>query len=326
MLVSDQGTEFLSKVLAETCKLLKIKKCNTSPYHPQANAALERSHRTLGEYLRHFVDKDQMNWDTFIPYAMFVFNSSKHLSTEKLPYELLYGRTMIMPNSFTKPPEPRYNYEDFHAELKQKLQVAHQIARDRLIEQKQKTKKTYDQSRIKSASMWEIVYYSKTTHEKGNLVLNGLDHMRTMIRFSALCTGQIRYGTEQQLEAVNNVINVTPFLDNQRLYYEYHGSVKLSHINWDLVAFVDLSTSGVQYSVIRSQYEATVKVCEETTERLGSVEISDTCEQFVQLFRRATLPYLYEIKSSNRNMQLTLGEHNIEKGRVRRGLINAVKR
>jgi len=58
MLVNDQGTEFLSRVLAEICKLLKIKKCNTSPFHPQANGTVERSHRTLREYLRHFVDKD----------------------------------------------------------------------------------------------------------------------------------------------------------------------------------------------------------------------------------------------------------------------------
>jgi len=55
-------------------------------------------------------------------------------STGKQPYELLYGCTVTIPNSFTKPPEPRYNYEDFHVELKQKLQVAHQIARDRLLE------------------------------------------------------------------------------------------------------------------------------------------------------------------------------------------------
>ena len=146
VLVSDQGTEFLSRILAETCKLLKIKKCNTSPYHPQANGALERSHRTLGEYLRHFVDKDQMNWDTFIPYAMFVFNSAEHRSTGKQPYELMYGRAINMPNSLMKPPEPRYNYEDYHTELKQKLQLAHQIARDRLVEQKQKTKEYYDQN------------------------------------------------------------------------------------------------------------------------------------------------------------------------------------
>jgi len=178
MLVSDQGTEFLSKVLAETCKLLKIKKCNTSPYHLQANRALERSHRILGEYLRHFVDKDQMNWDTFIPYAMFVFNSSEHHSKGKQPYELLYGCTMKMPNSFTKPPEPRYIYEDIHAELKQKLQVAHQIARDRIWNRNKRRRRPMIKVRIRSSSMWEIAYYLNTIHEKGNLVLNGLDPMK----------------------------------------------------------------------------------------------------------------------------------------------------
>lgn len=145
-LVSDHGTEFLSRVMLETCKLLKIRKCNTSPYHPQANGALERSHRTLGEYLRHFVDKDQSNWDTFIPYAMFVYNASEHRSTGKQPYELMFGRKINVPTSMTKPPEPRYNYEDYHFELKQKLQETHQIARDRLIAQKIRSKEVYDSS------------------------------------------------------------------------------------------------------------------------------------------------------------------------------------
>lgn len=72
----------------ENCKLLKINKHHTSPYHTQANGALERSHRTLGKYLRHFVDKDETNWDTYIPYAMFVLNSSEHRSTGKQPYQL----------------------------------------------------------------------------------------------------------------------------------------------------------------------------------------------------------------------------------------------
>jgi len=60
-LVSDQSTEFLSRVFTETCKLIGIKHSTTSPYHPQANGALERSHRTLGKYLRHYVDVNQQN-------------------------------------------------------------------------------------------------------------------------------------------------------------------------------------------------------------------------------------------------------------------------
>jgi len=145
-LVSDQGTEFLSKIMTETCRLLKILKIHTSPYRPQANGALERSHQTLGEYLRHYVDRNQSNWDTYIPYAMFVFNSSEHRSTGKQPYQLMYGRTLKIPSACANPEEPQYNYEDYHYELKQRLQVAHEVARDRRIQQKQKTKELYDRS------------------------------------------------------------------------------------------------------------------------------------------------------------------------------------
>lgn len=60
-LVTDCGTEFLSRVFVEVCRLLKIKKLSTSPNHPRSNGSLERSHRTLGEYLRSFVDKNQLN-------------------------------------------------------------------------------------------------------------------------------------------------------------------------------------------------------------------------------------------------------------------------
>lgn len=33
----NQGTDFLSKIFTDVCKLLKINKINTSLYHPQTN-------------------------------------------------------------------------------------------------------------------------------------------------------------------------------------------------------------------------------------------------------------------------------------------------
>ncbi|KAL4153932.1 hypothetical protein QTP88_001765 [Uroleucon formosanum] len=77
---------------------------------------------------------------------MFVYNSSVHSSTGKQPYELLYGKTLLVPNSLTKAPDARYNYDDYQTELKQKLRESHQIARERLIQKKQKTKFDYDQT------------------------------------------------------------------------------------------------------------------------------------------------------------------------------------
>jgi len=40
-------------------------------------------------------------------------------------------------------------------------------------------------------------------------------------------------------------VNITSFNHQLGLYYESHGQTILSHLKWDLVAYVDLST---QYS------------------------------------------------------------------------------
>jgi len=62
-ILTDQGTNFTSEMFKNTCKLFKIEKIQTTAYHPESNGALERSHRTLAEYLRHYINEDQSDWD-----------------------------------------------------------------------------------------------------------------------------------------------------------------------------------------------------------------------------------------------------------------------
>ncbi|CAI6362678.1 unnamed protein product [Macrosiphum euphorbiae] len=108
------------------------------------NGALERSHKILAEYLRHYVSKSLDNWDELLPYAMFVYNSTEHTSTRYQPYALLYGKNINIPVKLKAKPEPRYNYDDNVYDLKQKFQEAHQIARNRLIKNKEVNKRYYD--------------------------------------------------------------------------------------------------------------------------------------------------------------------------------------
>jgi len=143
-ILTDQGTDFLSKIFTEVCKLLQINKINTSPFHPQTNGSLERSHRTLTEYLRHYVDKKLNNWDEYLPYAFFVYNSTEHTSTGYQPYALLYGKKLEIPIKLSHEPEPRYNYDNYYYDLKQKMQEAHKLARQNLIKSKIKSKQHYD--------------------------------------------------------------------------------------------------------------------------------------------------------------------------------------
>ena len=56
-LLSDRGTNLLSHLMEDVCKLLGIKKLNTTAHHPQCNGMIERFNRTLKSMLRKHVSK-----------------------------------------------------------------------------------------------------------------------------------------------------------------------------------------------------------------------------------------------------------------------------
>jgi hypothetical protein len=143
-ILTDQGSNFLSNLFKNTCKLLGIKKIQTTAFHPESNGGLERSHRVLAEYLRHYVREDQSNWDEFVPYAAYVYNTTIHTATECTPFELVYGFKSEMPSALRGSPSVQYNYEDYLTELKGRLQTAHEMARKNLISRKEKSKVQYD--------------------------------------------------------------------------------------------------------------------------------------------------------------------------------------
>jgi transposase InsO family protein len=120
-LLTDEGQNFLSEVFRNTCKLLKIKKLQMTPFHPESNGNLERSHRTLKEYLRHYIKEDQSNWDEWVPYAVHVYNISTHTSTGYTPFEFIYGFKATMTSALKENPSVQYNYDDFVTELKGRL-------------------------------------------------------------------------------------------------------------------------------------------------------------------------------------------------------------
>lgn len=143
-LLTDQGSNFLSELFKNVCKLLKIRKVQTTAFHPESNGGLERSHRVLAEYLRHYVQEDQRNWDLWVPYAMFVYNTTIHTSTGYTPFELLFGHKAEIPSALKSRPEIQYAYDDYANELKSRLQTSHEIARQKLIKHKEKSKEYFD--------------------------------------------------------------------------------------------------------------------------------------------------------------------------------------
>ena len=88
---SDQGRNFESSLLKETCKTLGIQKTHTTAYHPQGNSLVERGNRTVLQMLRCYVDKSH-EWEEFLPLVLYAYRTTKHSSTGITPFELMYGR------------------------------------------------------------------------------------------------------------------------------------------------------------------------------------------------------------------------------------------
>jgi transposase InsO family protein len=151
VILTDQGSNFLSELFQNACKLLRIKKIHTTAFHPESNGGLERGHRVLVEYLRHYVREDQKDWDDWIPYATYVYNLTTHRATGYTPFELLFGYRARVPTSLQERPTPTYNYDDYVSELKGRMQAAHAIARERLVDSKTRSKQDYDKKAVQIA-------------------------------------------------------------------------------------------------------------------------------------------------------------------------------
>ena len=144
IVVTDQGTEFMSTTFQSVCKLLGVKQMNSTAYHHQTLGAIENTHKHLGAYLRIQVNKYMNAWSTHVPYWIFSFNNTVHSETKFTPYELVFGKTVVLPSNLLNGIEPMYNFDNYAFELKYRLQSACAEARSNLLISKYNRKETYD--------------------------------------------------------------------------------------------------------------------------------------------------------------------------------------
>ncbi|KAL1276099.1 hypothetical protein QQF64_035722 [Cirrhinus molitorella] len=91
-ILTDQGTLFMSLLMADLCRLLRVKQLHTTVYHPQTDGLVERFNQTLKHMLRHAAAEDRCDWDQMLPYVLFGSREVPQASTGFTPFELLFGR------------------------------------------------------------------------------------------------------------------------------------------------------------------------------------------------------------------------------------------
>jgi transposase InsO family protein len=92
VLSSDRGTNFMSELFQEMCKILQIKRLTSTAFNPKMQGKIEKFHFGLNQSISHYVNKYGNDWDEFVNYALMAHRAVPHSTTKYSPYYLLYGR------------------------------------------------------------------------------------------------------------------------------------------------------------------------------------------------------------------------------------------
>ena len=141
-LLSDNGSQFTSKLFQFVCTELGIRNTFTTAYHPQTNGQVERFNRTILAGLRAFVAENAKDWPQYVGPLTYAYNTQVHPSLGVTPFQLVLSRppgsTIIRCEPvYEDGKKPREYVAQFQQAVKklaagaaEKLQVAQQRYKD----------------------------------------------------------------------------------------------------------------------------------------------------------------------------------------------------
>lgn len=168
-ITTDLGSNFTSEMFSEICNLLAIRAIRTTAYHPQANGVIERSHRTLMNYLSHYVNKRNDDWDEWINLALMAYRATPHTSTGYTPYYLMHGSEANLPTEvITGNLQQELSEDDYIQQLVKNLSEAFKITKTKIEALKHKSKQYYDtKTKPKTFKTGELVLLFDPTVKRG---------------------------------------------------------------------------------------------------------------------------------------------------------------
>ena len=99
-LLGDWGTNFMSSIIGKMCKLLGMKKFSKTPYHPQINGLVERSHQTIMWMIGKLGKDEKADLLHYLAEIVHAYNATQSAVMGYSPHYLMFGHRPRLPVDF----------------------------------------------------------------------------------------------------------------------------------------------------------------------------------------------------------------------------------
>ena len=173
-ILSDQGRTYESKLFKELCRMLQVKKLRTSVRNPRCNGQAERFNQTLLKMMRAYLKGEQDNWDLNLGCLAGAYRATPNEATKLSPNLMTLGREVRLPAELVfgcatdKARQNVTNYGDYVDGIREKLNLAHSIARKHLKSSCKRSKAIYDTKMLfNNYNIGDVVWCLAETRKVG---------------------------------------------------------------------------------------------------------------------------------------------------------------
>ena len=156
-IITDKGTAFTSKIIAEITEILGITlRCATTK-HPQTIGKLERTHASLKTNLKMASGEYRRQWHKYLPLAVLNYNTTYHSSIGCEPSKVFHGRIPYNVLDHKLGNNPNKDFlptTEFAEELQQRTQILIDKTKQNIMQSYLKYKEYYDR-KAKAAPLSE---------------------------------------------------------------------------------------------------------------------------------------------------------------------------